>query len=177
MPSLGFCVIRRSQVQWYCTMKVNVVGKKLSVADRAYSAGFLDADGAIMATIEHHKEKKFRFRVRVTLKITQRERKILDWFLTSFGVGYIRKNRTTFDWIMRDQQIVYLVLKRMIPYLKVKRKQADIAQDILTANIKTKDDLIAVARLADALSRFNVRSQNRRKNFAAMIQDSFSSND
>ena len=158
-------------------MKVNAVGKKLSVADRAYIAGFLDADGAIMATIEHHKEKKFRFRVRVTLKITQHKRDILDWFFASFGVGYIRKNRTTFDWIVRDQQIVYLVLRRIIPYLKVKRKQADIAQSILTANIGTKDDLIAVAQLADALSRLNVRSQNRRKNFVAMIQDNFSSND
>ena len=130
-----------------------------------------------MATIEHHKEKKFRFRVRVTLKITQHERNILDWFLASFDVGYIRKNRTTFDWIIRDQQIVHLVLKRIIPYLKVKRKQADIAQDILTASIKTKDDLIVIAQLADTLSRLNVRSQNRRKNFVAMIQDSFSSND
>ena len=26
----------------------------------AYMAGFLDADGAIMATIERHQEKKFR---------------------------------------------------------------------------------------------------------------------
>ena len=158
-------------------MKVNAVGKKLSVADRAYSAGFLDADGAIMATIERHKEKKFGFRVRVTLKITQRKKDILNWFLESFGTGYVRKNRTTHDWIIRDQQVVHLVLKRIIPYLKVKRKQAYIAQDILTANIQKKDDLIVVARLADALSRLNVRSKNRRKNFVAMIQDNFSSND
>ena len=30
-------------------------------------------------------------------------------------------------------------------------------------------DLIRMARLADALSRFNVRSKNRRKNYASMI--------
>ena len=95
------------------SMKVNAVGKKLSVADRAYSAGFLDADGAIMATIERHKEKKFGFRVRVTLKITQRKKDILDWFLETFGVGYIRKNRTTYDWIVRDQRMVHLVFKRI----------------------------------------------------------------
>ena len=35
--------------------------------------------------------------------------------------------------------------------------------------VVTKNDLIKQARLADTLSRFNVRSKNRRKNFATMI--------
>ena len=38
-------------------------------------------------------------------------------------------------------------------------------------------DLAYVAELADALSRFNVRSNNRRKNHVAMIQEYLSSND
>jgi len=37
--------------------------------------------------------------------------------------------------------------------------------------------LLKIARLADALSRLNVRSKNRRKNFVAMIQKNPSSND
>ena len=158
-------------------MKVNAVGKKFSEADRAYFAGFLDADGAIMATIEHHSEKKFRFRVRVTLKITQRDRKILDWFLALYQVGYIRRNRTTFDWIIRDQIVAGKILKILYPYLRVKRKQADIAKQILEKSIKTQRELIAVAQLADTLSQYNVLSQNRRKNFVTMIKDNFSSND
>ena len=48
------------------------MGRILSEADRAYLAGLIDADGAIMASIEKHREKKFGFRVRVTLKITQK---------------------------------------------------------------------------------------------------------
>ena len=39
-------------------MKVHPVGKRLSEVERAYIAGFLDADGAIMASIERHPEKK-----------------------------------------------------------------------------------------------------------------------
>ena len=34
-----------------------------------------------------------------------------------------------------------------------------------------------IAYLADALSEKNIRSKKRRKNFAAMIEDSISSND
>lgn len=76
----------------------NAVGKEFSEAKRAYFAGFLDADGAIMATIEKHQEKKFGFRVRVILKITQRDKEVLKWFLDTFNVGSIRrKNRTTYE--------------------------------------------------------------------------------
>lgn len=49
--------------------KVNAVGKDASEVDWAYTAGFLDGDGAIMATIERHPEKRFGFRVRVCVKI------------------------------------------------------------------------------------------------------------
>ena len=140
-------------------------------------AGFLDADGAIMATIERHQEKKFRFRVRVSLKITQRDQENLNWFLKMFGVGYIRKNRGTHDWVVRDQNDVSFVLKIISSYLKVKSKQAAIAKIILGKSIVSYNDLLKVARLADALSRFNVRSKNRRKNFVSMIPKNISPND
>ncbi len=150
-------------------MKVNVVGKEFSEVDQAYLAGFLDADGAIMATIERHQEKKFGFRVRVTLKITQRDRTVLDWFARNFKVGSIRKNRSTYDWIIRDQKIALSILNLLKPYLKVKSFQRNQAVKILNSKINSREDLRKVARLADSLSKFNVRSKNRRSNFASMI--------
>ena len=153
------------------------MGKEFSEAERAYFAGFLDADGAIMATIEKHQEKKFNFRVRITVKITQRDKTILRWFLNKFKIGYIRKNRTTFDWIIRDQKLTEYLLILINPYLKVKNNQAKIAIKILNTKINSQDNLLKVARLADSLSQFNVRSKNRRKNFTSMIQENFSPND
>ncbi len=153
-------------------MKVNPVGKDLSEAIRAYTAGFLDADGAIMATIEKHHEKKFGFRVRIMVKITQKELAVIRWFLQTFRVGYIRKNKTTHEWIVRDQQIIKTILQTLLPYLRVKKFQAEKALEIIDVNVITIHDLLRVARTADALSRFNVRSKNRRKNFVAMIQES-----
>lgn len=158
-------------------MKVNTVGKKFSAVERAYFAGFLDADGCIMATIERHSEKRFGFRVRITLKLSQADRRILDWFLDKLRVGYIRKNRTAHDWVIRDQKIARIVLEMILPYLKVKKTQAKIALTILNTSIVSSYALLKVARLADALSKLNVRSKGRRKNFMAMIQGNFSRND
>jgi len=161
----------------YIRMKVNTVGKKFSEVERAYIAGFLDGDGCIMATIEKHSEKKFGFRVRVTLKISQSDRKIIDWFYSKSGVGYVQKNRTTHDWIVRDQSVVREIIQLLLPYLKVKKQQAQNAIIILNSKIISQQDLLRIARLADALSRLNTRSKGRRKNFAAMIQEDFSRND
>jgi hypothetical protein len=158
-------------------MKVNPVGKKLSEVELAYIAGFLDADGCIMATIEPHKEKRYRFRVRITLKITQSKKEIIKWFHKSLKHGSVQQNRTIFDWITRDQEAVYQILNDLMPYLKVKKTQAEYAQKIISTVVENKKDFLRIASLADALSRLNVRSKNRRKNYVAMIKKSFSPND
>ncbi len=158
-------------------MKVNTVGKRFFEVERAYLAGLLDADGAIMATIERHSEKKFRYRVRVTIQITQHDRKILDWIVRKLKCGYVHKNRTTFDWLVRNQQTAKEVLILLLPHLKVKSNQAKIAIKILNGKINKFTDLLKIARLADSLSRLNVRSKNRRRNFVSMIQKNPSSND
>ena len=59
----------------------------------------------------------------------------------------------------------------------MKKQQIDYAQKIIEIPIKEFRDLKRVAQLADALSKFNVRSKNRRRNFAAMVQEHVSSND
>jgi hypothetical protein len=148
------------------------VGKEFSEVNRAYLAGFLDADGAIMAHIEKHYEKKYGFRIRVVVKITQKERSVLDWFVNQFQIGKVVRNRTTYDWVIKDQKMVRLVLQIVTPYLQVKRTQAQYAIEILNTSISSNDDLMRMAQLADALSRLNVRSQNRRKNYAVTVQES-----
>ena len=153
------------------------MGKVLSEVQRAYIAGLIDADGAIMALIEHHTEKKFKFRVRIEVKLSQKEPFILNWLKDELGIGNVKRNRTTSDWLTRDQKEVAGVLTQLLPFLKIKKQQAQIALEILSISVKVKEDLLRVARLADTLSAFNLRSKNRRKNFAAMIEESISPND
>jgi len=168
---------------WYTeTMEVNAVGKECSEVERAYIAGFLDADGAIMALIERHQEKRFGFRVRIALKVTQRDPTILTWIQRRIKVGRVRVNRLdaigqAFDLHILDQKHARLLLTMLRPYLRVKKRQAAYALKILKHPVKSKNDLMYVAHLADTLSQLNVRSKNRRKNFASKIQEHFSPND
>ena len=158
-------------------MRVNSVGKECAEVDRAYIAGLIDGDGAIMAIIEPHSEKKFRFRIRIELKVTQKHRKDLTFLPRLLGCGSVRANRTTFDWMTRDQKEIQRVLSLIRPYTRSKRRQIDAALKIIETPVRSQQDLLRSARLADTLSRFNVRSNNRRKNHVAMVQAHFSSND
>src|SRR3989344_752702 len=132
-------------------MKANAVGKKCTEVERAYIAGFLDADGAIMAVIEPHTGKQHGFRVRLSLKVTQHDRKILDWIRRKIKVGIVRANRPgthlqTFDLHIRDQAHVASMLELLKPYLRVKRTQAQIALRILVSTRTTKKEILDVAR-------------------------------
>jgi hypothetical protein len=159
-------------------MNASAVGKKCSVAERAYLAGLIDGDGAIMATIETHGEKKFHFRVRIELKITQKNRESMEFIPKILGCGSIRTTkRLVSDWITRDQKEVARILTLLKPYSRMKQQQIKLALRIIATSIKSRNDLLRVARLADALAKFNVRSKNRRKNYAPMIQEYFSPND
>ena len=158
-------------------MNASAVGKIGVEVDHAYLAGLIDGDGCIMATIERHKEKKFGFRVRVEVKITQKESDLLKLLHSFYGIGIIRKNRTTFDWIIRDKTHANEILNLIGPYTKAKSKQVEIARQILGLSDSSRSGLIKMARLADALSKFNVRSKNRRLNYASMIKIPVSSND
>jgi len=153
------------------------VGKLLTEVQASYLAGFIDGDGAIMALLERHGEKRFGFRVRIEIKVTQHHRNDVSWLLALTGIGYIRKNVRCHEWIVRDQIAAKRLLKTLAPYSHTKNKQIKIALEILNHPKQTLVDLTAMARLADTLSAFNVRSKNRRRNYAAMIQVNSSRND
>ena len=156
---------------------VGTVGKMLTEATRAYIAGLIDADGAVMASIEAHKEKRFGFRVRTIVKITQSNMKVLEWVKERLKVGNIVRNRNTFDWIVRNQSDVLYVLSQVEEFSVGKKPQMELAKKIISSVVGNQDDLLAIARMADTLAGFNVRSKNRRKNYAAKIEDNISRND
>gem|GEM_PF-3894391 len=140
-------------------------------------AGLIDADGAIIASIESHAEKKFKFRVRVIIKVTQKDQDILIWLKETTQFGRVVKNRTVFDWILRYQRHALIFLEMIKPFIRGKTNQLELALRILSTPVETYQDLISVAQLADTLASFNVRSKNRRKNYVSKIQETVSRND
>ena len=156
---------------------VNTVGKNCSEADRAYIAGFLDADGAIMAHIERNNEMIHRFRVRVSIALYQSQDSVLEWIYKKLETGSVTKDRALYKWKTTDQKSVQAVLTAVEPFLQVKKKQAELALTILDSSISSKRKLLYIATLADALCSLNVRSQNSGMKNVTMIKEYFSCND
>jgi len=105
------------------------------------------------------------------INVTQSLRDHVAWLPDLTGIGYVRKNRTTFQWVVRDQKAAHWLLGLIAPFTRTKRNQIALAIQILNRAIQSKEDLLEVAQWADALSKFNVRSNRRRRNYAAMIQE------
>jgi len=153
------------------------VGKTISEVRKAYLAGFIDGDGAIMALLERHPSKRFGCRVRVWVKATQLRQCDVSWLREEFGVGRIQAGHGCWEWLVKDQSDVRWLLEATRPFARVKARQIAIALGILEHRIGSRDDLVKAAEQADALSLLNVRSRGRRQNTAAMIQEIISRND
>ena len=156
---------------------VNTVGKKISEDEKAYLAGLIDADGAIMALIENNKDLKFKFRVRIVVKVSMNNDKVINWIGQHFELGFIVKNRRSYEWIVKDQVSVWKILGLISKYLIGKADQLELALKILEYKPRSKEDFLKICKLADALSNLNIRSKNRRKNNAITVKEYFSRND
>jgi hypothetical protein len=153
------------------------VGKTIPEVHKAYLAGFIDGDGAIMALLERHPTKRFGYRVRVWVKATQLRHSDVAWLRDELGFGQVRRSRECWEWLVKDQSDARWLLEAIRPYARIKAQQIEIAIEILKRRVDSIDELRAIAELADTLAALNVRSRGRRQNTAAMIQGFVSRND
>ncbi len=156
---------------------VHPVGKTIPEVRKAYLAGFIDGDGAIMALLERHPAKRFGARVRVWVKATQLRQSDVSWLFNELGIGRVQAGHGCWEWLVKDQSHARWLLEAIQPFARVKAQQISTALAILNSRIESRDDLVKVAELADALSLLNVRSRGRRRNTVAMVQGRVSRND
>lgn len=144
---------------------------ELGEIDCAYLAGLFDSCGVIMASIEKHTEKKFGYRVRLSIKIARKNKAILEEIQKLVRCGRLSVNHDKHEFIIKDQNEISDFIDIIYPYSKAKRRQFDIARKIAnqTKNIVSLNDLRIIAQLADELSALNARSKSIRKNYASMI--------
>jgi hypothetical protein len=122
-----------------------------------------------MAWIERHPEKKFKFRVRLALKVTLNQKQILKWIRKRVKFGYLKKNRNQYEWCSQDQEKIEKFLSKVLPFLKVKKRQAKIALKIAKIKVGSFEALLKKAKLADSLAKLNTRSEGIRKNFSQAL--------
>ena len=103
--------------------------KKLNLADRAYLAGFLDAKARFAAHIAHYKSRLYDEIEALTI-VYGNDRKTLSMLQRSFGGTITVQDRReiggkfVYRWQVKDKADIVSMIKQIVPYMKVKRKQA-----------------------------------------------------
>lgn len=163
-------------------IKVNTVDKKYSDVFLAWLAGFFEGDGAILCYVDKAKGYKFKFRIRVIIKLSQKSNKVLEEIKKDLQLGNIILNSkkediklNCFDLVIANQDEVLLFINLIIPYVRFKKNQLEIAIKILTKRkiISSEKDLLQLAKLADSLSILNTRTNNDGKKYTTMIKEYF----
>lgn len=111
--------------------------------DLAWIAGFFDGEGCVC--IYRSKEAPSQLRPNgrgrhvLNLTLTQNNKEILDWVASVFG-GRVRSYRENicYRWYLcgRDKQRAFLYA--VLPYLKLKKRQAELALEYLDTVLDAK---------------------------------------
>ena len=104
--------------------------EKPSKSDLAYIAGFLDGDGSVMAQVKHRNGTARSWHLMFTICLYQdtRHEEPLRWMRDVFAIGYIsRRNDGMSELRVNGVASVRRVLTLLAPYVRFKKKQAQIA--------------------------------------------------
>lgn len=105
------------------------ISTPLTVEQRAYLAGMIDADGHIGI----YKHDKHSSGSRVILTVSNTDTVLLDWIRDTTGIGTVtlqargdERNKTTYYWNTSAAGATS-VLEQTLPYMIVKRARAELA--------------------------------------------------
>jgi hypothetical protein len=121
----------------------------LSVADRAYIAGFFDGEGSVGLY-----PKKSGFALKVSF--TQRKPTVLLWLHSVFGGAFVTipsagQSKQYYELRYESRESALIVLKVIAPYVREKREQVELVlSHYADHSNKTEDDKNnVVSRLKD----------------------------
>jgi len=133
---------------------------KLSKEEKAYIAGFLDGDGSIHVRLKPNSTYRYRFQISPAIVFYQaeKEKNHLEWLNKLTGRGYLRKrNDGIIEYILGDVESIKDLIKNLIPYLRLKQRQANLMLDILEMKqkIKSAADFVRLAKKIDIFQEIN----------------------
>jgi len=122
--------------------------KKMQEWIKGYTAGFLDGEGYIGIVDTNcnlTRAKTGRKYYTIHIQFIQKDRRVLDWLQVQWGGGKVypvSKNTTRgafegWRWCLQTKAAINL-LQEVLPYLKVKKEQAQIAAQFPLAEISRR---------------------------------------
>jgi len=138
-------------------MKNKINKNKLTKINLAYIAGFLDGDGSILAQLVKNDSYIYKFQIRLSIVFYQKTTKhwILLWLKKKLKYGFIRKKINGMsEYCIVSSEPVYLILLKLKPYIKLKKKLLKLILKIIKhkKEIKSIEDFINVCELVDLTS-------------------------
>lgn len=133
---------------------------KLSKEEKSYIAGFLDGDGSIHVRLKPNLTYRYRFQVSPAIVFYQSEKESnhLKWLHKMIGKGYLRKrNDGIVEYVLGDVESIRELIKNLLPYLRLKRKQARLMLEVLEMKqkIKSATDFLRLAKQIDLFQKIN----------------------
>lgn len=154
---------------------------KLNLLLWSYVAGFLDGDGCITVQIVRRADYVLGFQLRFTIQFTQKlsRQSHLDWLKDLLdNVGYIRvKGRglnKVCDYTIVDEVYVKALLQHLLPFLRLKNKQASLCLRIMDkySTKMSPSEFVELCFLVDQFALLN--DSKKRKITAKTVADFFS---
>jgi hypothetical protein len=139
---------------------------KLSIIQASYLAGFIDADGSIIAQIVSREDYVLKFQVRLSILCIQKRNRIhlLKDFQSEIGKGTIRdRGDGIAEYAIVGHKNVSALLQQIQPYLRNKKKQANLILRICEQLNQIKNNpqkFLELCVLADQVAALN-DSRNR----------------
>lgn len=127
---------------------------------KAYLAGFLDGDGSINAQIIRRPDYRLGFQIRVSITFFQSTKR--HWFLLQIQKhhapgGSLRRKDGISEYSLVGPQLVQRLCESLLPYLKVKRRQAALIIE-LTKRLKknqSREDFLTLCEIVDQIGNLN----------------------
>ncbi len=146
--------------------------------EKSYIAGFLDGDGCIMLQLVPRHDYFLGYQIRASIVFYQKTKfkDFLFWLKSKFKVGYIRERPDDItEYTIVGFKAVERVLNSLIPYLKLKKKQAKLALEIIEKTpakkrkIYTPELLLELAKEVDKFA--NLNYSKKRKNTSVEVEN------
>jgi hypothetical protein len=135
--------------------------KTLSIEQASYLAGFIDADGSIIAQLVRRKDYILKYQIRVSVTCIQKMSQLhhLKEFQNEIGIGTVRDRGDGIgEFAIVGHKNVSAFLKQITPYLRNKKKQANLVLRICEQLDLTKNDperFLELCELTDRVSELN----------------------
>jgi hypothetical protein len=139
----------------------------MSIRTKAYIAGFLDGDGSIYVRLKPNTSYRFGFQIAPYIVFFQsrKEKKNFEKICSLIGFGYMRVRKDgILEYTINRVEDIRKLLKDVIPFLVLKKKQAELMLKILDRKeqMKNKSDFVMIVAMIDKFRQLNYSKKRKR---------------